>query len=252
MSMQQNQRELDLLQRDPGALLTHYQFIIEVTVSKFIGRGYFQGEEKEELVQEINLELLEKKMERIRTHFTGQVYLRTYFSKVVYNSCLEIARRRQREPQMISPEVLNNASTSSISVYEKLAIRDELNRLEAILKGQHRKKWKSDLCLKTLVRIILSEMDLQFFESPRTRAEIATIKEKFFADYSDLSDKEVFAILVLLFNKMEGSQTDGDSLRRWVQQLLDRIILILNGDPPVASYDRDALKVLLQMYFGKD
>lgn len=242
-------REVEWLQQAPDRLLSHYQFIIEATVARFAARGFFAFEEKEEIVQEINLQLWEKKLERIKAQYNGSVYLRTYFSKVVYNACLEIARSRKRQPRMLSDELLQFAGDNAASAFEQMAIRDELHRLEGFFRGLEGKRPKSELCLKLFVRFILSMPDIRFFDNPRTQAAIEAVRQYFFEAYDHLSDKEVYGIIVNLFNFLESRDTDADSLRKWVQQLADRLIGLLNGDPPVSAYDRETLKILLRLFF---
>ena len=151
VSKDQNTRETEWLHQEPDKLLTHYQFIVEATVARFISRGFFRAEEKMEVVQEINVELLEKKMARMREQYNGSVYLRTYFSRIIYNSCLEIARGRKRQPQILSTELLAEETSAQLSPIEALAIRDEMHRLEALLKGR-RQYYKLKLCFKLWVQ----------------------------------------------------------------------------------------------------
>ncbi len=242
-------KELEWLHKAPDRLLAHYQFIIEATVTRFAARGFFAFEEKEEVVQEINLQLWEKKLDRIKAQYNGSVYLRTYFSKVVYNACLEIARSRRRQPRFLSDELLQFTGDNTAGAFEQIAIRDELHRLEGFFRGLAGKRLKSELCLKLFVRFILSMPDLKWFEGPKTQSATAAIRQHFFEAYDHLSDKEVYGIIVDLFNILESRDTDADSLRKWVQQLADRLIRLLNGDPPVSAYDREALKILLRLFF---
>jgi len=247
-----NQQEIKWLNENANKLLTHYQFIIEASVAKFISRGFFQPQEKSELVQQINLDLLEKKIKKIQEQYNGSVFLRTYFSKVVYNLCLEIARSKKRQPKILDLDDLYNTATPSISALDQLAINDELLRLEGILKGLYPRKEKKILSLKLLLRIILKELDLTSFSHPETISEINNIRKHFFKNYEDLSDKEVFSIAVRLFNKFENKSNDGDSLRKWTQILADKIISLLNGSPPLSRHDRVSLKILMRLYFEKD
>lgn len=242
-------RELEWLHKAPDRLLTHYQFIIEATVARFAARGFFAFEEKEEVVQEINLQLWDKKLERIKAQYNGSVYLRTYFSKVVYNACLEIVRSRRRQPRFLSDEILQFSGDNAAGAFEQMAIRDELHRLEGFFRGLAGKRVKSELCLKLFARFILSMYDINWYDGPRTQAAILAIRQHFFEAYDHLSDKEVYGVIVQLFNIVESRDTDADSLRKWVQQLADRLIGLLNGDPPVSAYDREALKILLRLFF---
>lgn len=242
----QNTRETEWLRQEPDKLLAHYQFIVEATVARFISRGFFRPEEKMEIVQEVNVELLEKKMARMQEQYNGSVYLRTYFSKVVYNSCLETARRRKHQPQVFSAETLTEEAARQRSPLEELAIRDELGRLEALLKG-HRQYYKLKLCFKLWVRSPLQREDWQFFEGPKTREAVARLQEN--SQRPGLSEKETFEMAAALFNLLENKDTAADSLRRWVQQQADHFIELLNGNPPVSRYSRETFRTLLRYYF---
>lgn len=249
LSRDLQEQELQWLRQEPGRLLTHYQFIVEATVTQFIARGFFAGEEKSELVQEINIQLLEKKLERIREQYNGSVYLRTYFSKVVYNSCLEIARRQKRQPRFLTEETLHETPGSGLDAYEQMAIRDELYRLEGFLRGLGARRMKSELCLKLFARLILKYLDIKAYDTAATKPAVEKIKSIFFQAYDHFTDKEVYEQIVGLFNAFENKLTDGDSLRKWVSQLADRLIELLNGHPPVGAYSREVLAILLRLYY---
>lgn len=242
-------KEVEWLHQNPERLLAHYQFIIEATVARFITRGFITPEEKDEWIQEINLQLWEKKLTRIKEQYNGTVLLRTYFSKIVYNTCLEITRQQQRQPRILSDEVLVASSSADLDAYQRMAIRDELRRFEGFLRGLTDRRYKSELCLKLFARLILIHADIQWYEAPKTREAIEQIKTHFFQTYDHLSDKEVYQIIINLFNLVEDRQTDADSLRKWVNSLVDKMIALLNGTPPVAAYDRDAVKALLRVYY---
>lgn len=251
MSTTKNQYEIQLLERDLSALVTHYQPVIEIVVSKFITRGFFKVDEKMDVVQTVNEQLLEKKMERIRQHFNGSVYLSTYFSKVVYNICLEVARSKQRRPHMESEESLKTVAQTDWTPVQKLAVQDELFRLEALLRGIEKKRTRTVLSLKLFARILLEEEDLGEYRQAFARDELAMVRTTFFDPYDEMSDKEIYQIIILLFNKIEQKKSDADSLRKWINQLCDKLVLLLNGDPPRSGHSRETLKMLLQLYYEK-
>ncbi len=249
MSTSRNQYEIELLQNDPTALVTHYQSIIEIVVNKFITRGFFSSDDRMDVIQTVNEQLLEKKMSRIQEHFNGSVYLSTYFSKVVYNICLEISRRKQRQPKTVSDEVLRTVAQREWSPEQKLAIRDELLRLEAVLKGIRRRPTRTKISLKLFARVLLNDMDLGEYRKALAKDELAMVRTTFFDPYDALTDKEVYGIIVKLFNKIEDKNNDPDSMRKWLNQVVDRIVEVLNGDPPRSQHNRDSLKILIQMYY---
>ncbi len=248
--LSQEAQEREWLKNEPARLLTHYQSIMEVVCQQFIARGFFRAEEKEELIQEVYLSLLEGKLEKVQQHFKGTVKLRTYFSKVVYNSFQELALRRSRQPILLSEENLQYTPDADLNAYQKMAIQDELFRLEAILKGLAKRQHKAIFNLKLLVRFLLEYIDIQFYDSPTTANLIERIKESFFQPYDDMTDKEVYDLSVQLFNLLEGKENDGDSLRRWVNSLKDRLIQLLNGSPQRSAHTTDSIKLLLTYYFS--
>jgi len=246
---ERNKLDIELLQKNPAALLTHYQSIVESVVASFIRKGYFSQADKMDIVQSINTQLLEKKLAKIKEHFNGSVYLTTYFSKVVYNTCLEINRSNQRKPHFIGEEVLQFVAEPQVNAWQKMAIQDEMFRLEGIVKSFYKKKDKTKISLKLFARILLSDLDLGIYRNPLAGNELAMVRTTFYDHYDTLTDKQVFEIVVLLFNKIENKSNDSDSLRKWVQMLADKIIRLLNGDEQRTAYDRETLKTLLQLYY---
>lgn len=244
--MDKNKEDIELLKNNPQKLLGKYQNIIEITVSKFIQRGFFKRDEKMDMVQSINQQMLESKLERIQQHYNGSTYLTTYFSKVVYNACLEIARSNKRKPIILDDSVLSYQADKSAMTEKNLMIEEEINRLEGLLKGIRKKKEKINFCLKLYARKVLEEKDLADY--PQTKTEVL---QPFFSHYDELNDKEVYKQVIPFFNLMEGKKGDADSLRKWFNMHLDKIIAILNGVPPIYGYDRNTLRILLQYFFDK-
>jgi DNA-directed RNA polymerase specialized sigma24 family protein len=251
LKKEKNEQELQWLYEQPERLVEAYQPIIELIVSTFLRKGFFPSKEKMDLVQEINLQLLDNKIEQIKTHFNNSVQLRTYFSKVIYNACLEIARK-QPPKHIATPEVfLSDTPDNTRTPFQQLAIKEEMGKLRACLLALPKLRLKATICLKAIAKIPLTQDDIQFLQSPKTAPEISLIKAKLFDNYGHLPYKEVFSILSGLYNKIEGKSADGDSLRKWTNQLLDRFIIIMNGNPPYAAYTRETMKTLLQFYFSK-
>lgn len=251
MSENRNIEELRLLNEHPDQLITRYQSIIETVVAGFIRRGFFDRTEKMDVVQNINTLLLEKKLEKIKEHFNGSVYLRTYFSKVVYNTCLELTRKKARQPIISGEELLQNETDQSLNPEEQLAIKDELKRVEALLKGFGKKTAKTIFCLKLFSKKWMNEFDLEPYNQLGLNDELAMIRTSFFENYEALPDKAVYEVAVLLYNKLENKSNSADSLRKWVNTIVDNMISILNGEPPVYQHTRETIRILLQMYYSK-
>lgn len=248
--MDQNAQEWHWLNNSPEVLLTRYQPIISAAATRFIARGFFRPEERDELVQEINLQLLEKKLSKMRAQYSGAVLLRTYFAKIVQNAFLEMARTKMRQPTLLGEEILEYRQDGVVSPEGKLIIRDELLRLEALLKDWPN-GYRTRLCFKLWTRSLLQNADIQFYQSPGTAQAVGRLMETCSRGYDDLNEGAVFSLLVELLNLVEAKNTDGDSLRRWNLQQADRLIEMLNGIPPVSRHSRESLRILLRMYFDQ-
>jgi len=251
MSENRNTEDLRLLKEHPDQLMASYQPIIETVVAGFIRRGFFDRTEKMDVVQNVNTLLLEKKLSKIKEHFNGSVYLRTYFSKVVYNTCLELTRKKARQPIITGEELLQHETSNLLNPEEQLAIKDELRRVEALLKGFRKKEAKSLLCLKLYAKKWLDDSDLEAYSKLGFHDELAMIRSSFFENYEAMPDKSAYEVAVLLFNKLENKANSADSLRKWTNAIVDNMIAILNGEPPVYHHTRDTIRILLQMYFTK-
>ena len=251
MESNKNNIEVELLRTDIGELLKRYQFIIQAVVSRFANRGFFQHQDKKEIVQKINLQLLDGKMDRIKKNYNGSVLLSTYFSKVVYNSCLEIIRTEKRKPSFVSDEVLDYQSTGKLDSSKELLIKDEMKRLQAILTSFERRKEKLLLCLKLYAKKLLNEKDIEEFNAPATRELCKEVLSNFSKPYHQLDDKMVYQKVIALFNKLENKNSDPDSLRKWLNMQLDKMIQLLNGNPPSSAYDRNSLRLLLNLFYSE-
>lgn len=245
-----NKFELHLLETDLKGLVAHYQPLIQIVVSKFISKGFFRPDEKMDMVQMVNASLLEGRMEKIREHFNGSVYLSTYVSKVIYNLCLEKARSKSRKAPLLEIDRFSNLQEHSISSHDRLVLQDEKRRLAAILKGVFKQRTKRLICLKVFSRIVLNDADLGEYRSVVAKHELAMVRTTFYDPYDKIIDKDAYHILCLLFNKIDDKTTDADSLRKWISLFIDKMLRLLNGDPPRASYDKETLKILLQIYFS--
>jgi len=246
-----HQEEVEWLHQKPEKLLLHYQFIIRHVVAACIARGYFQQHDREDIVQQVNLVLLEKKLARMREQFNNTVLLRTYFTKIVWNTCLEIGRARGRQPKLVDAELLLEFRSDASSASDETLIRDEVRRFEGILRSMPTGRHKAAFCLKLFARIPLNHEDLQWYDTPRTRPVFEGIFKTLTQPYDHLSDKELYALVAPLFDAVENKVTDADSLRKWVGSLTEQFIRLLNGQPPSAAHDKTSLKVLIGLYWDQ-
>lgn len=250
MKPQNNQEEVQLLKENPGALVAHYQTIVKIVVSKFIARGFFSYDEQMEVVQQVNEALLSKKIESIQRNYNGSVLLSTYFSKVVYNLCIEVTRKQKKVVRSEAVEVLEKQAQDETSAFDKMVIKDELNRLQLILKTIIKPTLRLYIALKLYAKAVLFKSDFHgelVVEDELYRAFIAD----FFDAYDDWNDKEVYKKAVPFLNKLTRKKADPDSFRKWLNMQIDKIIELQNGEPPRAFHNRDSIRILLQLFFEK-
>ncbi len=251
MARDDHREEVEWLHHQPDKLLLRYQFIIAHVVNTCIVRGYFQPHDREDIIQQVNLVMWEKKLERMRAQFNDTVLLRTYFTKIVWNTCLELARAKGRQPRLVDSEILLEFLSETAGAADATLIQDEVRRFEGLLKSIQSGRHKATFCLKLFARIPLQRDDLQWYDTPRTRGIFEAVSDQLTRPYDDLSDKEVYALVAPLFDALENKTTDADSLRKWVSGIVDQFIRLLNGEPPSAAHDKSSLKTLTGLYFAR-
>ena len=250
MTVNKNKFEVNLLLNDPPALVTHYQSIISIVVTKFIVRGFFNEADKMDVIQNINEALLARKIHLIQKNYNGSVLLSTYFSKVIYNHCLEISRSQKNRNHTGSELLLRNVSDATVSPLQKLALRDEVNRLSIILNAVIGLSLRLRIALRLFARATITLADFQG-ELVSEDDLFENFKSNFFGDYNTWNDKEVYEKAIPFLNKLTGKNTDADSMRKWLNLQVDRIVELQNGQPPRSFHNRETIKILLQMYFER-
>ncbi|HRY33089.1 MAG TPA: sigma-70 family RNA polymerase sigma factor [Bacteroidales bacterium] len=245
--MDSNQEEIGLLHESPGELIVKYQPIVLVIVRMFMRSGYFRGEEPQEVIQSVNEKLLDR-IERIRSNYNGISRLRTYFSAVIRNLCLERIRKGRVEEVYRLMEEQENSLSYSPDQLNRLIIRQELERLDTVLKLLYTQRHKIVLILKALLRIPAREEEVRLLlEAPVSQSLEESVAMLVRGDFR--SDREAFQHLSRVFNFLEGKQNSEDSIRKWIYIREGEIIQLLNGDPPRANHNHETLRILFDRYF---
>ncbi len=245
--MDSNQQEIALLHEAPGELIVKYQPIVLVIVRMFIKSGYFRGEEPREVIQTVNEKLLER-IERIRDNYNGISKLRTYFSAVIRNLCLERIRKGRVAEVYRLMEEQDNSLSYSPDQLNRLIIRQELERLDTVLKLMYAQRQKIVLIVKALLRIPAREEEVQVLMEASHDSQLEESAAKLISG-NFRSDREAFQHLSKLFNYVEGKQNGEDSIRKWIYVKEGEIIQLLNGNPPRANHTHETLRILFERYF---
>lgn len=251
MTVKEHNEDWRKLEKNPQELLMSYQDRIRTIVQMHINWKYFDRVEEEDIIQEINTQLLEKKLAQISKHYNGSSALRTYFSRVVQNMCREMIRKRNRTlvTQRIDDHPIHaeSGSKSDFGAY----LSEERKRFEAILKTYRpAKRKKLMLCMRLMSYLPITEGDFKTYFGEEILADPDHQKsiEAFMQPYGKLDEKKICEHMVPMFNAYEGKQNSTDSLRKWIDLQYKRLTILLNGDPPRYHYTKDRIKALVQFY----
>lgn len=244
--MDVNQYEIGLLHENPGELVVKYQPIVMVIVRVFMKSGYFRGEEKEEIVQCINEKLLER-MGKIRMQYNGISRLRTYFSAVIRNLCLEMIRKGRNQYIQQLLEEQDHSLSYTPDQLGNLIIQQEMERLGFIMKMYHEEQERIEMFFLAMFQFPLPAMLFRRHFPPPYPPELReTVKVLLKGRIR--SDRQVFRFLSVMVNHFQNKRNTSDALRKWMKTREEEILKLLNGDPPRACHDHETLMILLERY----
>jgi len=127
----------------------------------------------------------------------------------------------------------------------KIFIEEELIKLRIILKMYYRSQPKIELCLKIKFRIPVSTEDIIrcFPDCPQHDIDKLT------QDFRFKQDRQVFETIIDIFNRNEGKENKGDTLRKWIAMKTDEIIQHLNHTYDYQVYNQKNISDLITLYF---
>lgn len=243
-----NQKDLALLKSDLQALLLRHQGTVQIIVRRYISSGMFEREDFEDIVQSVNEQLIVR-MPSIQSGFNGTTLFRTYFSAIVRNICLSLYRGSQRQPKMYRINESTQAGKDTTS--DQYHIEQARRLFKVVLKQFD---YKTDLprllfLLKLRHKIPVRKEDILGWYPRCPRRDLSTLLDVFGNDYVNLKEQEIYILVAPIINRAMKKENSPDSLRRWTHGKIVQIIDLMNGDPPRAAFDEDAIKVLLEDYF---
>ena len=248
MEDRRNSTDIELLRSDPQGLILRHQETIAIIVRTFVRTGMFHSSEIDDVIQQINHELLEK-LPRIRTQFNGTTLVRTYLSSIIRHICLNLNRKRQATPAMLSLEDMHMPAVPG-EHDRNIAVEQSMHMLRAILAQFHMERPRLLLCLKTMYRIPLERKDILDWWPDCREPDLAALIEASQEAERKLTDKQVFQVLHPFMSKAESKNSSADSIRRWTDERITSIISLMNGSPPTAMYTKETLGILLDVFFA--
>lgn len=248
MEDRRNSTDIELLRSDPQGLILRYQETIGIIVRTFVRTGMFHPSEIDDVIQQINQDLLEK-FPRIRTQFNGTTLVRTYLSSIIRHTCLDLNRKKQAAPVMLSFEDIRAPAVPG-DYDRNIAVEQSIRMLHAVLAQFHTERPRLLLCLKTMYRIPLEHKDILAWWPDCQETDVAALIEASRNVEKKLTDKQVFEILHPFMSRAESKDSSADSIRRWTDERITSIIILLNGSPPTAMHTKETLGTLLDMFFA--
>ena len=237
-----------------GEYILPYRKIIQVVVWKqLVEPGYFPYQDKDELVQRVILILIERE-EKILNAFLNKARFSTFLTTVVVNICRDIRktvlRKRSKEfdPASDLQEALyTNIEDSAILPDQQVDLDRFCKRLHIGLSMFERSKGKLIFCLKALSRIPMNPGDIAAMQGTMTSGELIVFALRNLNNREvQLTDQLIYDQLTLIFNLVENKRNTKDAIRKWIEDKVQKLIGLVNGDPPVAEFTRETIQYLFE------
>lgn len=249
-----NQQQYQLLQTNPQQLLTEklYQDKLKQVVLNFVKRGFFNYQDVDDVIQEMNELFLSKKLTDIQRSYNPKFGLLIhYFGRAVYNKCVDFSQKKsfhQSNQLVAEPAELQASADYSVASGIELQelLKNERNRLMNYLRLFPKQKSKLVLLLKLYGRLILIKVDLSSFYPQITPKELTHYLSIFGTAYLQKTDKSIYEDITPLINAQENKKNTIDAIRKWFQDRVSNIIEALNRNSTY-DYDKESLKNLIQI-----
>ncbi|MEI6899798.1 MAG: hypothetical protein WCL00_07970 [Bacteroidota bacterium] len=237
-----------------GEYILPYRKIIQVVVwQQLVEPGYFPYQDKEELVQSVILILIERE-EKILDAFMNKARFSTYLTTVIVNICRDIRktelRKRSKEydPASDLQEALfTNIEDSSILADQQVDLDRFCKRLRISLSLFEKSKGKLIFCLKAISRIPMNAEDITAIQGALTLTElIVPALLNLNNPEVHLTDQLIYDQLTLIFNLVEDKKNTKDAIRKWMEDKVQKLIEVVNGEPQVAAFDRETIQYLFE------
>ncbi|HAS45571.1 MAG TPA: hypothetical protein DCS93_34115 [Microscillaceae bacterium] len=253
-----NKKLHKLLVKSPKEFIVHKSIgeVIEKTVYKFVSKGGIYGQTTEDIISEVTLIILEKKLDYIAKSYNPQFStIRGYMSKVVFNLCIELLRKQKNKPvfknslddiqETTLEQGYSNINPEANFIAQE-TIESELNKLRNYLRIFAKYKAKFVLLIKLYCRIPLKDEDFQHYATNLSSDEWMFYYQTFSKDYSNYSDKEIYQLIIPLVNKVENKQNTPDALRKWINAKVLTLKEAMSQNTHY-QYDTESFKNLVRL-----
>ncbi len=243
MSSNNEALNISLLRSNKNEFVLHCQPIIGFIVQHYIVIGMFKENNASDIIQTVNEELI-RRLTSVENNFDGSVLMATYINVVIRNICLRIYERERAAIKTIPlAEIFQPSDDDSDRT---LMIEEEIQRLELAMKLCGTQRFKILVCMKVYFRLSITKNEIMKCFNDITEMEKQTLYNRFGGIYDDSFEIENFNLLAVMINKKENKNTSGNSTRRWTEENIRKVLILLNGDPPNRTHTRETLKFLLE------
>lgn len=248
--IEDNKKYIELLRKDPGKLVVKYQDLISTVVYlTLIGKGFYHKDEKDELIQEVNVRLLER-MGDIKKKYNKKSLLRTFFWVIIKNTCYGILREKKRRPthSPLNGDETNRIPPTANNILINLVFEDEFRKYEAILKTYYRNIAKIELILQLVYRIpVLIRYFINYCK--KFAESFYEAVPKILPIDKDFPDIKIYNIITPYLNKCNGKDNPGSSTQRWMNNIINQHITLMNIGHEPDVYDKDIFQIVVEKYY---
>ncbi len=239
--------DITLLRNNKNEFVVRCQKTISIIVKQYIAKRMFSASNFEDIKQSVNVELI-KRLPLIEKNYTGEVLLVTYLNVVIKNICLRIY---QKEASVITPISLGEIwMLSDENADNNILFSNELERFAVALKLFRSERFKILVCIKVYFSITISSTELKQCFRGITKDDHDRVLDVFEEHYSSNDTSHNFNVLTIMLNKYDRSLflLTEESVRRFTNMMIQKLIVLMNGNPPSRTHTKDTLKVLLEHY----
>jgi RNA polymerase sigma factor (sigma-70 family) len=237
---------ITLLRNNKDEFIVRCQKIVVIIVKQYIAKRMFTAENFEDIVQDVNIELI-KRLPLIEKNYNGKVRLISYLNVVIHNICLRLYGKESSN--FFTPVTFGNVLLiSGENADDGILIANELERFKMAIKLFHSEQFKILVCLKVYFSIPISSMDLRQCFRGITMNDHFHLMREYEQQLPAEKDSSNFNVLTSMLNKYEQTEVAEDTVRHWTNEIIQKLINLMNGNPPNRAHTKDSLKFLLEHY----